>query len=72
MAPRCATPTTATRSAQCASSASTIAESARGDVSWIAPIARALLKARVGDELTLATPGGVENVEVLEVRYPAP
>ncbi|MDQ6638416.1 MAG: transcription elongation factor GreB [Pseudomonadota bacterium] len=48
------------------------AESARGEVSWIAPIARALLKARVGDEVRLVTPRGVEILEVLEVRYPAP
>jgi transcription elongation factor GreB len=48
------------------------AENTRGEVSWIAPVARALLKARVGDEVTLATPGGVERLEVVEVRYPAP
>ena len=48
------------------------AESARGEVSWIAPIARALLKARVGDEVRLVTPRGVETIEVLEVRYPPP
>ena len=48
------------------------ADSSRGEVSWIAPIARALLKARVGDEVQLATPGGVERIEVIEVRYPAP
>jgi len=48
------------------------AESAHGEVSWIAPIARALLKARVGDEVKLTTPRGVEVLEVLEVRYPAP
>ena len=48
------------------------AESAHGEVSWIAPIARALLKARVGDEVRLTTPRGVEVLEVLEVRYPAP
>jgi transcription elongation factor GreB len=48
------------------------ADSAHGEVSWIAPIARALLKARVGDEVSLMTPGGVETVEVLEVEYPAP
>ena len=47
------------------------AESAHGEVSWIAPIARALLKARVGDEVRLVTPRGVETIEVLEVRYPA-
>ena len=48
------------------------AESAQGEVSWIAPIARALLKARVGDEVRLTTPRGVEVLEVLDVRYPAP
>jgi transcription elongation factor GreB len=48
------------------------AESAHGEVSWIAPIARALLKARVGDELKLVTPRGLETIEVLEVSYPAP
>jgi len=43
-----------------------------GEVSWISPIARALLKARVGDEVQLMTPGGLEQIEVVEVRYPAP
>jgi transcription elongation factor GreB len=42
---------------------------ARGRVSWIAPIARALLKTREGDTVTLRTPGGVEELEVVEVRY---
>jgi transcription elongation factor GreB len=41
-------------------------------VSWVSPIARALLKAREGDEVTLHTPGGVQHIEVLAVRYPAP
>ena len=44
----------------------------QGEVSWVAPIARALLKAREGDEVQLATPGGMERIEVLEVRYPKP
>ena len=48
------------------------ADSLPGEVSWIAPIARALLKARVGDEVQLMTPGGLETIEVLEVAYPAP
>ena len=48
------------------------ADTANGEVSWIAPIARALLKARVGDEVRLVTPRGTETLEVLEVRYPAP
>ena len=43
-----------------------------GEVSWVSPIARALLKARVGDELQLMTPGGPERIEVVAVSYPAP
>jgi transcription elongation factor GreB len=46
------------------------ADSAQGQVSWISPIARALLKAREGDVVKLVTPAGVKEVEVLEVRYP--
>ena len=46
------------------------ADSLHGEVSWISPIARALLKARVGDEVALATPGGLARIEVLAVRYP--
>jgi len=48
------------------------ADNLAGEVSWISPIARALLKARVGDEVPLMTPGGPERIEVLAVRYPAP
>ncbi len=48
------------------------ADSLAGDVSWVSPIARALIKAREGDEVTLVTPGGVEKLDVLEVRYPTP
>jgi transcription elongation factor GreB len=44
---------------------------ARGRVSWISPIARALLKAREGDVVQLKTPAGVEVLEVLRVRYTA-
>ena len=47
-------------------------DSLAGEVSWISPIARALLKAREGDEVKLITPLGVETIEVVEVRYPAP
>jgi transcription elongation factor GreB len=46
------------------------ADSARGEVSWVSPVARALMKARVGDEVQLLTPGGLENIEVLAVAYP--
>jgi transcription elongation factor GreB len=48
------------------------ADSLNGEVSWISPIARALLKAREGDEVALLTPAGTERIEVVEVRYPAP
>ncbi|KGV24619.1 transcription elongation factor GreB [Burkholderia pseudomallei] len=44
----------------------------RGHVSWISPVARALLKARVGDTVTLLTPVGPEPIDVLDVRYPPP
>lgn len=43
-----------------------------GEVSWISPIARALLRARVGDAVRLVTPKGEETIEVVEVAYPAP
>ena len=42
---------------------------ARHYVSWISPIARALIKAREGDTVTLRTPGGDEEIEIVEVRY---
>ena len=43
----------------------------RGRVSWISPIARALLKASEGDVVELRTPSGVERIEVLEISYGA-
>lgn len=42
---------------------------ARGRVSWISPIARALLKAREGDVVRVATPAGVEELEIVQVEY---
>jgi transcription elongation factor GreB len=42
---------------------------AHGQVSWISPIARALLKAREGETVSLRTPSGEERLEILEVRY---
>lgn len=48
------------------------ADSAASQVSWIAPVARALLKARIGDEVALPTPGGTRHLEVTDVQYPAP
>jgi transcription elongation factor GreB len=48
------------------------ADSLKAEVTWVSPIARALLKAREGDVVKLVTPLGVQEVEVVEVRYPAP
>lgn len=48
------------------------AEPLAGRISWISPVARALIKAREGDTVTLRTPGGVEELEILEVHYPEP
>src|SRR5476649_291879 len=43
-----------------------------GKISWVAPVARALTKAREGDLITFQAPHGVEELEILEVTYPAP
>lgn len=48
------------------------ADSAKGEVSWVSPIARTLLKAREGDVLQLVTPAQVTEIEVMRVTYPAP
>ena len=47
------------------------AEPLDGKVSWVSPIARALVKSRIDDTVTLRTPGGVDEIEILDVRYPA-
>jgi transcription elongation factor GreB len=44
---------------------------ARGRVSWISPIAKALMKAREGDIVRLQTPGGERELEIIEVAYRA-
>jgi transcription elongation factor GreB len=46
------------------------ADSAAGRISWVAPIARALLGARVGDTRRLRTPAGAEEIEVVAIAYP--
>jgi transcription elongation factor GreB len=45
------------------------AELSRGEVSLVAPVARALMGARVGDEVRVQTPRGVEILEVVAIRY---
>jgi transcription elongation factor GreB len=44
---------------------------ARGHVSWIAPIAKALIRGRVGDIVRFEAPGGLEELEILDIRYEA-
>ncbi|VTZ49036.1 Transcription elongation factor GreB [Methylocella tundrae] len=45
------------------------ARSELGEVSWISPIAKALLKAEAGDIVEVRTPKGIERVEILKVAY---
>jgi len=47
------------------------ADSTAGRISWVAPVARALLGARVGDTRKLRTPAGAEEIEVVAISYPA-
>lgn len=48
-------------------------DSLQGEVSWISPIARTLIKAHTGDVLRFTMPNGaIEEIEVLSVNYPAP
>ena len=48
------------------------ADSLKGEVTWVSPIARTLLKSSTGDVLKLVTPQGWREIEVLEVTYPQP
>jgi transcription elongation factor GreB len=43
-----------------------------GKISWVSPVARALTKAREGDTVTLKTPLGMDELQIIEVSYPAP
>ncbi|HYD58339.1 MAG TPA: transcription elongation factor GreB [Burkholderiales bacterium] len=45
-------------------------EPARGRISWISPVAKALIKCREGDTVTVRTPAGDEKLEIVEVTYP--
>lgn len=45
------------------------ADASLGKVSWLSPIAKALLKAQVGDTVQLRTPNGIEKIEILEIKY---
>lgn len=45
------------------------ADVGRGRISWVSPLARALIKAKEGDIVKLKTPAGVREIEILEVVY---
>ena len=45
------------------------ANAQEGRISWISPLARALLKAREGDTVRFDSPGGVREIDIIEVRY---
>jgi transcription elongation factor GreB len=47
------------------------ADAEAGRISWVAPVARTLLGARVGDAQKLRTPAGVEEIEVVAIAYPS-
>jgi len=46
------------------------ADLAKGKINWLSPVARALMKARVGDTVEVRTAAGVESIEVLNISYP--
>jgi len=48
------------------------ADSSVGQVSWVSPIARTILKSRVGDVVSLFSPSGLIEIEILRVDYPKP
>lgn len=47
------------------------ADSATGRISWISPLARGLMKGRVGDKVDIRAPTGVDKVEILDLWYGA-
>lgn len=44
-------------------------DTSKGHISWISPVARALLKAKEGDVVQLRTPAGRDELEIIEVKY---
>jgi transcription elongation factor GreB len=47
------------------------ADPASGRISWISPLARALMKAREGDVVRFPSPAGLREIEIVEIRYEA-
>jgi transcription elongation factor GreB len=44
-------------------------EPAKGDISWISPMARALIKAKLGDVVNFQSPGGARELEIVDIKY---
>lgn len=44
----------------------------QGKISWISPVAKALLKSQVGEVVKLTTPSGVESFEIIAIAYEIP
>ncbi len=44
-------------------------DATRGRISWFSPVGKALLNTREGDEITITTPGGTEEIEIIKVEY---
>ncbi|UHL64597.1 transcription elongation factor GreB [Paralcaligenes sp. KSB-10] len=47
------------------------AEPLQGKISWISPVARALIKSREGDTVNLRTPAGIDELDIIEISYPS-
>ncbi len=47
------------------------ADASLGRISWISPLARALIKAREGDSIRFQSPVGIREIDIVEVRYEA-
>lgn len=48
------------------------ADNMQSQVSWISPVARALLRTQVGEVVRLSSPAGMQDIEIIAVTYPAP
>lgn len=44
----------------------------QGEISLVSPVARALLRAKVGDNVELRKPSGIDDLEVRRISYPIP
>jgi transcription elongation factor GreB len=42
---------------------------ANGDISWVSPMAKALLKAKLGDSVSFQAPGGLRELEIVDIKY---